>query len=128
MRRLALACAAAAAMLASCGGTTAGDPRIVGIWRWQSDAAGELLLTPEKTFSQAIYWNGLMTYDTGIYDTGEGFVHFAVQQHQPVVYGPNGSPMAYVTSFTYFYTFVDDNHVVFSDHIVNTSWDAYRVQ
>jgi hypothetical protein len=34
--------------------------------------------------------------------------------------------MAYVTSFTYFYRFVDANHVVFSDHIVNTEWDAYR--
>jgi hypothetical protein len=36
--------------------------------------------------------------------------------------------MAHLTSFTCFYEFVDENHVAFSDHIVNTNWDAYRVQ
>jgi hypothetical protein len=128
MIRTPFACAIVAALLVSCGGGGggAGDPRLVGIWQWQSGASGELLLTPNNTFSQTIYWNGLMTLDTGLYETGDGFVHFAVQNHQPVTYGPNGSPMAYVTSFTYFYRFVDANHVVFSDHIVNTEWDAYR--
>jgi hypothetical protein len=101
------------------GGTDAG--RLVGIWQGSNE---ELVLKDDGTFSRTVTWGGLMTWDIGLYEVGGGFIHFAVQDHEPKEY--LGQPLSYVTSFTYFYTFVDNDHVVFEDHLINTQWDMYR--
>jgi hypothetical protein len=105
-------------------GSGTGAESLVGVWQWQSGASGELLLQDNGQFSQTVRWNGLMTYDVGLYEVGDGFIHFAVQDHEPKEY--QGQPLSYPTSFTYFYRWVGADHVVFEDHIVNTEWDAYR--
>lgn len=103
---------------------------LVGLWNWNvsnpigGPTLGELILQADGQFSQTISWNNLMTYDAGTYEAGAGFLHFAVQDHQPTEY--NGQPLTWPTSFTYFFTIVTADHIVLEDRIVNTQWDAYR--
>jgi len=113
------------------GGGGGGDARdLVGIWQWNvsnpigGPTEGELILWDNGRFSQTIVWNGLMTYDAGLYESSDGFIHFAVQEHEPQEY--LGEPMSWPASFSYFYTFVTDDHIILEDRLVDTQWDAYR--
>jgi hypothetical protein len=83
-----------------------------------------LILEHTRTFSQQVVLNDLMTYDTGTYQVGDGFIHFAVTNHEPKVY--KGKQMTWVNSFTYFYTPVDANSMILEDHIMGTRWTVYR--
>lgn len=104
--------------------------KLTGIWESQTDTGfgttmyTELIINPNKTFSQQVTVADLMAYDTGIYEVGEGFIHFVVQDHEPKVY--KGKQMSWITSFTYFYTPVDANTVAFEDRVAGSQWTAYR--
>jgi len=105
------------------------DFNVTGIWEsnTQTDAGSvttELILEYTGTFSQQVTWGSLMTIDTGAYVVGDGFIHFTVTHHEPQYY--NGQPMAYVTSFTYFFTPLDANTMLLEDHVMGTQWYAYR--
>jgi hypothetical protein len=65
-----------------------------------------------------------MTYDTGTYEVGEGYIHFTVEDHEPKVY--QGKEMTWMHSFTYFYQFVDENTIQFEDRVIHTTWTATR--
>jgi hypothetical protein len=105
--------------------------KLTGIWESQTNTDfgivyTELILEPTKTFSQQVVLNDLMTYDVGTYEDGEGFIHFVVEDHQPKEY--KGQPMHWVTSFTYFYTVVDENTMILEDRIIGTRWTINRRQ
>jgi len=86
----------------------------------------QLILDDKKKFSQQAVLNDLMTYDVGAYQTGEGYIHFVVEDHEPKFY--HGQPMTWLKSWTYFYTVVDENSMTFEDRIARTSWTVYRQQ
>jgi hypothetical protein len=103
--------------------------QIFGIWKATVQSpygamAIELVLQPNKKFSQTAVLNNMMTYDTGTVELGEGYIHFVVQDHEPKVY--NGVPMKWLQSWTYFYTVVDANTMTFEDRIANSRWNVYR--
>ncbi len=100
-----------------------------GIWNSQVQTQygimrTELILDDAKKFSQQAFLGYLMTYDVGTYQTGDGYIHFVVQDHEPKVY--NGQKMTWITSWTYFYTVVDDNTMVFEDRIAHSRWTVNR--
>jgi hypothetical protein len=102
---------------------------VTGIWASYTETdsgpvSTELILEYTGTFSQKVTWGSLMTLDTGLYEVGDGFIHFAVTHHEPQYY--NGQPMSYVTSFTYFFTPVDADTMILEDHVMKTQWYAYR--
>jgi hypothetical protein len=103
--------------------------QLEGIWEAQVETDygtvySELILEHTRTFSQQVVLGDLMTYDTGTYQVGDGFIHFAVTNHEPKVY--KGKDMTWVNSFTYFYTPVDANSMTLEDHIAGTRWTVYR--
>ena len=107
----------------------AAEFQLEGIWEAQVDTDygtvySELILEHTGTFSQQVVLNDLMTYDTGAYQVGDGFIHFTVTNHEPKVY--KGKQMTWVNSFTYFYTPVDANSMILEDHIAGTRWTVYR--
>lgn len=65
-----------------------------------------------------------MTCDVGTYQVGEGSIHFVVQDHEPKEY--NGSRMKWLTSWTYFYAFVDENTMTFEDWVAGSRWAVHR--
>lgn len=84
----------------------------------------ELILEYDGTFSQQVTAGSLLTYDTGEYAVGDGFIHFVVHNHQPQEY--NGQPLTWLTSFTYEYAFVDEDTLSFEDRVAGVAWLAYR--
>lgn len=108
-----------------------GQFQIFGVWRSAVHTVygpmyTELVLQPDKKFSQTAVLNQLRTWDTGTVELGDGYIHFRVQDHEPKVY--NGQQMSWVKSFTYFYTVVDANTIACEDRIVNTRWTMHRAQ
>jgi hypothetical protein len=100
-----------------------------GVWRSQVQTTygimnTELILEPTNKFSQQAFLNNYMTYDVGTYQVGEGFLHFVVGDHEPKVY--LGKPLTWVTSWTYFYTVVDQDTVIFEDRVIRSKWTVYR--
>ncbi|MDD5368300.1 MAG: hypothetical protein PHQ40_04390 [Anaerolineaceae bacterium] len=106
------------------------DYQLEGTWISQTDTGfgtvmdTELILEYTGTFSQLVTAGSLMTLDTGIYEVGDGFIRFVVENHEPKEY--NGQAMSWATGFTYFYYFVDEDTISFEDHISGNSWLAYR--
>jgi hypothetical protein len=108
---------------------TGGPYELAGVWDSQTQTQygivySELILEHTGTFSQQAVIADLMTYDVGFYEVGDGWIHFSVQNHEPKVY--KGKDMTWPNSFTYFYTFIDADTIKFEDHIINSSWVAYR--
>ena len=109
--------------------TPAGNFQVAGIWNSevQTDYGvmrTQLILDQAKKFSQQAFLGCLMTYDVGTYETGDGYLHFVVQDHEPKVY--NGQPMTWLKSWTYFYAIVDDNTMTFEDRIARSRWTVHR--
>ena len=122
-----------------------GQFQIVGVWESQVQTGYgvlyiQLILGPAKQFSQQAILGGLMTYDVGTYQVGEGFIHFDVLDHEPKKYhhknddsdsdndndSDNDTEMHWLTSWTYFYTVVDENTMTFEDRTANSSWTVRR--
>jgi hypothetical protein len=104
--------------------------KLTGIWESQTDTGfgttmyAELILEPTGTFSQQVTVADLMTLDTGSYAVGDSFIRFVVTNHEPKEY--KGQPMNWLTSFTYYYSVVDANTVIFEDRVAGSQWYAYR--
>jgi hypothetical protein len=103
--------------------------RLEGIWNSQVQTAygamtTQLILQPGGKFSQQSVMGPYMTYDVGTYTVGEGYIHFNVQDHEPKMY--NGQQMHWITSWTYFYTIVNENAMTFEDRVANSRWTVYR--
>jgi hypothetical protein len=103
--------------------------QVFGIWKATiatpyGAMVTELILQPNKDFSQTAVLNGLMTYDVGTVELGEGFIHFAVRDHQPKEY--NGVRLKWLESFTYIYTAPDANTMNLEDRIAHSRWTVHR--
>jgi len=89
--------------------------KLTGIWESQTQTAygvvySQLILELTRTFSQQVTLGNLLTYDVGRYEVGDGFIHFVVENHEPKEY--LGKQMSWLTSFTYFYTPIDENSML----------------
>ena len=107
----------------------AGPIQIAGMWESQTDTqlgtmVTELILEHTGTFSQQVTLGDLLTYDVGTYAVGEGFIRFIVENHEPKTY--KGQQMHWLTSFTYFYTVVDSDTMIFEDRVAGTQWTVHR--
>ncbi len=106
-----------------------GQFQLAGIWNSQVETQygvmrTELILDDAKNFSQQAFLDWMMTYDVGTYQVGEGYIHFNARDHEPKEY--NGKKMAWITSWTYLYTVVDDNTMTFEDRITHGRWTVKR--
>ncbi len=106
------------------------DYKLEGIWVSDTDTGygttmhTELVLEYTGTFSQQVTAGSLMTLDTGTYDVGDGWIRFTVTHHEPTEY--KGKELNWMTGWTYYYTFIDENTVEFEDRLLGASWYAYR--
>lgn len=84
----------------------------------------QMILQPNGSYSYQVVWGNLMTYEVGLYEVGQGFIHFAVQDYEPKEY--KGQPQSRPTSWTVFYTVVDANTMIWEDRVLGTRWTVYR--
>lgn len=102
---------------------------LVGIWTSEEMTQygmvyAETILERNNNYSHQVRWNDLMTYEVGVYEVGDGFIHFNVQDYQPKVY--KGTELSRPLSWTVFYSVVDDNTMFWEDRILNTRWQVHR--
>ena len=84
----------------------------------------QMILQPNGSYSYQVVWGDLMTWEVGLYEVGEGFIHFAVQDYEPKEY--KGQWLSRPTSWTVFYTVLDENTMIWEDRILGTQWTVYR--
>jgi hypothetical protein len=104
---------------------------LLGVWRSQvstalGTGASETILMPNGKFSKTFRCGNLITWDTGTYSVGEGYIHFEITDHEPKVY--NGKRMTWVKSETVFFKFVDQDRIQCHDRITGASWEAVRIR
>ncbi len=102
---------------------------LVGIWESQTMTGygvmySEMILQPNGSYSYLVRWGDLMTWETGLYEVGQGFIHFSVQDYEPKEY--KGTAMLRPTSWTVFYTVVDQDTMIWEDRVLGTQWTVYR--
>lgn len=102
---------------------------VVGIWTSEETTPygtvyAETILQRNNNYSHQVRWNDLMTYETGVYQVGDGFIHFNVQDYQPKTY--KGTDLSRPLSWTVYFTVVDANTMVWEDRIMNTRWQVHR--
>ena len=102
---------------------------VVGIWesRIATDYGPmytQMILQPNGGYSYQVVWGDLMTWEVGLYEVGEGFIHFAVQDYEPKEY--KGQRLSRPTSWTVFYTVLDENTMIWEDRVLGTRWTVYR--
>ncbi len=100
-----------------------------GIWESQTMTGygviySQMILQPNNSYSYQVVLGDLVTWETGIYEAGEGFVHFSVLDYEPKVY--KGTVMSRPTSWTVFYTVVDENTMIWEDRVLGTQWTVHR--
>lgn len=106
-----------------------GQFRIFGVWKATTTFPygtlyTELILKPNKDFSQIAVLNGMMAYDVGTIQLGEGFIHFVVRDHEPKEY--HGVRIKWLESWTYLFRVQDANTVTFEDRIAHAIWTVHR--
>jgi hypothetical protein len=102
---------------------------VVGIWESQiateyGPMYTQMILQPNGGYSYQVVWGDLMTWEVGLYEVGEGFIHFAVQDYEPKEY--QGQWLSRPTSWTVFYTVLDENTMIWEDRVLGTQWTVYR--
>jgi len=102
---------------------------VVGIWEGQiatdyGPMYTQMILQPNGGYSYQVVWGDLMTWEVGLYEVGEGFIHFTVQDYEPKEY--KGQRLSRPTSWTVFYTVLDENTMIWEDRILGTRWTVYR--
>lgn len=108
-----------------------GLSQILGVWFYQLQTAYgplnyQLIMDQSMRFGCQCNMNGLMGYDSGIYQHQEGFLHFVVRDHEPKFL--NGRRQHWITSWGYHYTVVDPNNMIFEDRLVGGRFKVVRVQ
>ena len=102
---------------------------IVGIWASQQQTAygtiyTQVILERTGTYSMQAWWSDLLTYETGTYQVGDGFIHFMLTNYEPKIY--KGRWMSRPMTWTAWYTIVDQNTMEWEDRIVKSRWTVYR--
>jgi hypothetical protein len=102
-----------------------------GVWKSTTDTIYgqlnvELILKPDKHFSQLSTMNGLMAFDEGTIEIieKENFIHFVVTDHEPKEY--NGVKIKWLESWGYFYKVIDKDSMEFEDKIAKQRWIVRR--
>jgi hypothetical protein len=108
-----------------------GEAQIFGIWKTTASTiygqlTVELLMKPDKHFSQLSKMNDLMAFDEGTIKIveKEHFIHFEVTDHEPKQH--NGVEIKWLKSWGYFYQVIDKDTMEFEDRIVNERWKVHR--
>lgn len=102
---------------------------LVGIWESQittdyGPMYTHMILQRDGSYSYQVVWGDAMTWEVGIYEVGAGFIHFAVQDYEPKEY--MGQQISRPTSWTVFYTVVDENTMIWEDRVLGHRWTVYR--
>jgi hypothetical protein len=105
------------------------DIDFVGIWTSEEATQygvvyAETILERNNDYSHQVHWNDLLTYETGEYETGPGYIHFTVQDYQPKTY--KGTELSRPLSWTVWYTVIDENTMRWEDRTLNTNWLVTR--
>ncbi|MBI4672123.1 MAG: hypothetical protein HY741_10715 [Chloroflexi bacterium] len=109
--------------------TAPGAIDLVGIWTSAETTQygtvyAETILERNNNYSHQVRWGDLMTYEVGVYQAGDGFIHFSVQDYQPKEY--KGTALSRPLSWTVYFTVVDENTMTWEDRIMNTRWQVHR--
>lgn len=102
---------------------------VVGIWESQIMTGygvmfTQMILQPNGSYSYQVRLGNLMTWEVGLYEVGQGFIHFSVQNYEPKEY--MDKQMSRPTSWTVFYTVVDQDTMIWEDRVLDTQWTVYR--
>lgn len=102
---------------------------LVGIWEAQipTDYGGmftQMILQPNGSYSYQVVLGDLMTWETGFYETGPGYIHFALQNYGPTTY--KGTELSRPMSWSVFYTVVDADTMVWEDRVLGSRWTVHR--
>jgi hypothetical protein len=102
---------------------------LVGIWTSEETTEygtvyAETILERNNNYSHQVRWRDLMTYEVGVYQAGDNFIHFSVRDYQPKSY--KGTELSRPLSWTVYYTVVDENTMIWEDRIMNTRWQVHR--
>jgi len=113
------------------GGHEAVAQDLIGTWASQVTTplcvgTAETILMPNGSFSKTFRCGQLVTWDTGMYTVGEGYIHFNITDHEPKKY--NGKHMQWVKSETVFFRFIGPNRMMCHDRITGGSWEAVRIR
>lgn len=102
---------------------------VVGIWESQimTDYGvmyTQMVLQHDGSYSYQVVLGEYMTWEVGLYEVGQDFIHFSVQDYGPREY--KGTEMSRPTSWTVFYTVVDENTMTWEDRVLGQRWTVYR--
>jgi hypothetical protein len=108
-----------------------GEAQLFGVWKTTASTiygqlTVELILKPDKHFSQLSKMNGLMAYDEGTIEIveKEHFIHFEVTDHEPKQH--NGVEIKWLKSWGCFYKVLDKDTMEFEDRVVKERWIVHR--
>lgn len=104
---------------------------LIGTWSSQISTpiclgTSETTLMPNGGFSKTFRCGQLVTWDTGTYAVGEGYIHFDITDHEPKKY--NGKHMHWVKSETVFFKLTGPNRMMCHDRLTGGSWEAVRIR
>ncbi|GIV70858.1 hypothetical protein [Caldilinea sp.] len=102
---------------------------LVGVWESQIPTEygtmyTQMILQHNGSYSYQVVLGNLMTWEVGVYQAGEGFIHFTLQDYGPREY--MGREMARPMSWSVFYTVVDENTMIWEDRVLGARWTVYR--
>lgn len=84
----------------------------------------QMILQRNGTYSYQVRLGDLLTYEVGMFQVLDGFIHFSLQDYEPKVY--KGRQMDRPQSWGVYYTVVDENTMIWEDRIIGTRWTVYR--
>lgn len=102
---------------------------LVGIWEAQIPTAygvmfTQMILQPNGSYSYQVVLGDLMTWETGFYETGPGYIHFSLQNYGPTTY--KSTELSRPMSWSVFYTVVDADTMVWEDRVLGSQWTVRR--
>jgi hypothetical protein len=102
---------------------------LVGIWEAQIPTEygimyTQMILQPNGSYSYQVILGDLMTWETGFYEVGSGYIHFTLQNYGPTTY--KGTELSRPMSWSVFYTVVDADTMVWEDRVLGSQWTVRR--
>ncbi len=100
-----------------------------GVWESQTTTLygtvySQMFLDRYGEYSMQSWWLDLLSYEVGFYVVGDGFIHFTVADYQPKIY--KGKWMTRPTSWTAWYTVLDQDRMIWEDRTIGTRWTVRR--
>lgn len=115
-RALVMLCIGCLGILASTMLDMAHAQSVVGIWQCRNLSPtpfgmcqGEVVLKPDGTYTRLDQCGQLQAWDTGFYQTGDGYIHYILRDYEPKKYLRR--PMHRPGSDTFYFQWVDPNTV-----------------